>query len=70
MIRLTRYDNKKFFVNAELIQYVESKPDTIITLTSGERLIVKESEAEVIDLVIRYKRDILRFGGTVGEEKG
>jgi Uncharacterized protein, possibly involved in motility len=38
MIRLTRYDNKELFVNAELIQFVESKPDTIITLTNGEKL--------------------------------
>jgi len=68
MIRLTRYDNKKFFVNAELIQYVESKPDTIITLTSGERLIVKEPESEVVDLVMRYKRAIHEPLKRPGEE--
>lgn len=56
MIKLTRYDNKEFFVNAELIQFVETKPDTIITLTSGEKIIVKESAEEVNNLVIRYKQ--------------
>ncbi len=56
MIKLTRYDNKEFFVNAELIQFVESKPDTIITLVSGERIIVKESAEEVNRRVIRYKQ--------------
>ena len=58
MIKLTRYDNKEFFVNAELIQFVESKPDTIITLTSGEKLIVKESADDVIRAVIAYKQKI------------
>jgi flagellar protein FlbD len=58
MIRLTRYDNKELFVNAELIQFVESKPDTIITLTNGEKLIVKESAEEVIKRVIQYKQMI------------
>ncbi|MCM8795827.1 MAG: flagellar FlbD family protein [Candidatus Omnitrophica bacterium] len=58
MIKLTRYDNKEFFVNAELIQFVESKPDTIITLISGEKIIVKESLNEVIDKIIHYKQII------------
>ena len=58
MIKLTRYDNKPVFINAELIQFVESKPDTIITLTTGEVLIVKESAEEVSDLIINYKQAI------------
>jgi flagellar protein FlbD len=58
MIKLTRYDNKEFFVNAELIQFVESKPDTIITLTSGEKLMVKEPVEQVISKIIQYKQTI------------
>jgi flagellar protein FlbD len=58
MIKLTRYDGKEVFVNAELIQFVESKPDTIITLTSGEKIIVKESADKVIALIIHYKQVI------------
>lgn len=56
MVKLTRYDNKEFFVNAELIQFVESKPDTIITLISGEKIIVKESLDEVVNKIIHYKQ--------------
>ena len=58
MITLTRYDNRELVVNADLIQFVESKPDTIITLTTGERIIVKESRDEVIDRIVRYKQII------------
>jgi flagellar protein FlbD len=58
MIRLTRYDNKELFVNAELILFVESKPDTILTLTTGEKIIVKESQEEVVDRIVSYKQTI------------
>lgn len=58
MIKLTRYDNKPVFINADLIQFVESKPDTIITLTTGEVIIVKESAEEVSGLIISYKQAI------------
>ena len=58
MIRLTRFDGKDFFVNAELIQSVESIPDTIITLISGEKIIVAEPADKVIELTIEYKKKI------------
>lgn len=56
MIKLTRYDGKEITINAELIQSVESTPDTIITLTTGQRFIVKDSPEEVKAKVIAYKR--------------
>jgi flagellar protein FlbD len=45
-------------LNAELIETVESRPDTLITLTSGNRIMVKEEVAEVVDRVREYQRDI------------
>ncbi len=56
MIELTKLQNQKIVVNAELIEFVESTPDTMITTTSGKKLIVKESVDEVIEKVIRYRR--------------
>ena len=50
MIRLTRLDGEPFVLNADLIRYIENKPDTFITLTSGDRLIVRETADEVMDL--------------------
>lgn len=45
-------------VNAELIETVEAMPDTVITLTTGHKVIVQESVDEVIRLVVAYKRAI------------
>lgn len=58
MIKLTRINGEEFVVNAELIRFVESRPDTYITLTSDERLIVRESPDEVIRRSIDYARAI------------
>jgi flagellar protein FlbD len=56
MIRLTRLDGEPFILNAELIRYVESRPDTFITLTSGERVIVRETMDEVVERTIAYQQ--------------
>jgi flagellar protein FlbD len=56
MIQLTQLGGDAFVLNAELIRYVETRPDTIITLTSGERLVVREPMAEVLDRAIEYQR--------------
>ena len=58
MIELTRLNGVQFSLNPELIEVVETTPDTVITLTTGRKLIVKESRQEVKNLVLSYKRDI------------
>ncbi|HUX06975.1 MAG TPA: flagellar FlbD family protein [Acidobacteriota bacterium] len=60
MIRLTRFDGSSFVLNAEIIQYVEAAPDTIITLVTRDKLMVKETVDEVISKVIEFKRKIFR----------
>ncbi len=56
MIKLTRLGGEPFLLNAELIRYVESRPDTFITLTVGERLVVQETMDEVMRRAIDYHR--------------
>jgi flagellar protein FlbD len=56
MIRLTRLDGEGFVLNAELIRYIESRPDTFVTLTSGERLVVRESLDEVMHRAVEYQQ--------------
>jgi len=56
MIRLTKLDGQEFVVNAELIRFVESRPDTYVTLTSNDRFIVRETMEEVIKRSIEYSR--------------
>lgn len=58
MIELTKLNDIKFSVNPELIEIVETTPDTVITLTTGRKLIVKESRHDIKNLVLSYKRKI------------
>ena len=58
MIELTRLNGKAFMINALYIETVESFPDTTITLTSGSKYIVLESEQEVKEKVIALYRQV------------
>lgn len=61
MIALTKLNNQTFVVNADLIKFIERTPDTLLTLTTGERILVKESESEVIHRVVQYGRMLRRL---------
>lgn len=56
MIKLTRLDGEPFVLNAEMIRYVETRPDTFVTLTTGERMVVAESMDEVVNRAIAYQQ--------------
>ena len=58
MIELTRFNDTQFTLNADIIETVEETPDTVITLTTGRTVIVKESRQEVAHLVKIYKNEI------------
>lgn len=58
MIELTKLNDIKFTVNADIIELVEETPDTVVTLTTGKKIIVKESRQDVTNLVISYRRSI------------
>lgn len=61
MIRLTRLNGKEFLLNSELIKFLEETPDTVVTLLSGERLVVAESADDVVKRVIDYGRSLRAF---------
>ena len=56
MIKLTRLGGEPFVLNAELIRYIEARPDTFITLTTGERVVVTESMDEVVRRAVLYQQ--------------
>ncbi len=58
MIDLTRFNGTQFTINPELIEIIDTTPDTVITLTTGRKLLVKESRQEVKNLVLSYKRAV------------
>ena len=59
MIQLTRLNNARLALNADLIKYVEEAPDTVITLLNGEKLVVRETTGQVIERVLEFRRAIV-----------
>lgn len=57
MIEVTKFNEEKLVINADLIESVEETPDTVISLSTGRKIIVKESRQEVRNLVILYKKE-------------
>lgn len=58
MILLTKINDAPITVNSDLIQYIEETPDTIITMTNSEKVVVREGMKEIIDKVVHYRRAI------------
>jgi flagellar protein FlbD len=59
MIRLTRLNNRPLVVNSDLIKFIENAPDTVITLVSGEKIVVLETVEEVMTRIVEYRRRLL-----------
>lgn len=63
MIQLTRLNNQALIVNCDLIKFVETAPDTVLTLVSGEKILVRESPDEVLQRILVFRRDVLAGEG-------
>ena len=59
MIQLTRLNNHPLIVNSDLIKLVETAPDTVLTLVTGEKIIVRETSDEVLEKIVEFRRRIL-----------
>lgn len=58
MISIKRLNNKELWLNPHLIETIEATPDTVITLTTGKRMVVIETVPVVIEKIIQYRRKI------------
>ncbi|MCR5303751.1 MAG: flagellar FlbD family protein [Lachnospiraceae bacterium] len=58
MIEVTKLNGVRILVNPDLIELVEETPDTVVTLTTGRRLIVKESRQDIKNLVKSFRKEI------------
>ncbi len=58
MIEVTKINGTKVLINPDLMELVEETPDTVITFTTGRKIIVKESRQDVKNLVKLYRKDI------------
>ncbi len=58
MIEVKRINGRDLIINAELIEFIEVTPDTIISMSTGKKIIVKDTPEEVIKKVLEYRREI------------
>jgi flagellar protein FlbD len=58
MIALRRLNNEPIMVNPDLIETLEATPDTVVTLTNGNKLLVRDSMDEVREKIVEFKRRI------------
>lgn len=59
MIKVSRLNGKEFYLNSDLIEFIEETPDTVLTLTTGKKLVVEESAQVIIDRILEFRRKSL-----------
>jgi flagellar protein FlbD len=59
MIRLTRLNQRPLVLNSDLIEFIENAPDTVITLVTGDKLVVRESVDEIMDRIVEFRHRLL-----------
>jgi len=69
MIYVTRLNGKQFVLNAELIEMVESTPDTVVTLMNGNKYVVSETPDEIIRFITKYRRCCYPLFSVEGEKR-
>src|ERR1700749_3247278 len=59
MIEVTRLNGNPMLLNSDLVKTAEASPDTMVTLITGEKLIIKETCAEILERVLDYRAKLL-----------
>ena len=59
MIQLTRLNHHPLIINSDLIKLIENAPDTVLSLVTGEKIVVLESSAQVVEKIVEFRRRIL-----------
>ena len=70
MIQLTRLNNTPLAVNSDLVKFVEAAPDTVITLITGEKVVVRESMEDVIRRIVQFRCSVLAGLHSTGANLG
>lgn len=58
MIILNKLDNTEFVLNSDFIETIEMNTDTVITLSGGKKIVVKQSKEEIINRILSFKKSI------------
>ena len=59
MVRVTRFNGSNFYINPDLIEFIEETPDTVITLTTGIKVVVTDKAANILEDIIEYRHKVL-----------
>jgi flagellar protein FlbD len=59
MIAVTRLDGASMLLNADLIEWIEQTPDTLVGLVNGERFMVRDTPEELVRRIVDFKRSVL-----------
>jgi flagellar protein FlbD len=72
MIRLTRLNHLPLILNSDLIEHIEETPDTVVTLTTGQIVRVRETAEQVVERIVAFRRRIFAGLGyrDTGEDSG
>jgi flagellar protein FlbD len=62
VILVTRFDGSTLYINAELIRSIEHTPDTVITLTSDYKIVVRDTAEQILDRIVQYQRQVRGYG--------
>jgi len=65
MVQVTRLNGKEFWLNPHLIEFLEETPDTVITLLTGKKVVVKENAEKILTDIISYRRKLVEGGNEV-----
>ena len=58
MISVSRLNGKEYYINPHLVEFVEETPDTVITLTTGKKIVVDESASRIVEKILAYRAKI------------
>ena len=67
MLEVTRLNGENVVINCDLIEYIDANPDTTISLTTGNKFVVKESLNEVVSRIVKYKKEVFSNIVKIGE---
>jgi flagellar protein FlbD len=56
LIHVTRLNHAPLVLNSDLIEHIETTPDTVVSLTNGQKYVVKESAEEIVEKVVEFRR--------------
>jgi flagellar protein FlbD len=62
MIRLTRINHEPLILNSDLIEIIETTPDTVLTLTTSQKIVVLESPDDIVERIVQFRRRLAERG--------